>query len=295
VNKIKGALKWIKLFILIFRGRSKVTYGVRHIENIFNKFHYEYLVNKEELSLAEQTLKKIAEKIEVVNLGELIRIGPKYDAGYLCLDLYKTPNLLSGGAGKNIDFEKFFASRGSRVDIYDPTVKVLNNEMKNINHYQTGLEGTESGKFMKSRNLESAYKILSPNNDKNLGNYLKLDIEGSEWDLLEQSLEQIDIFDQMFIEFHNLYMLSNAKYRNTYEKVNDYLFSHFYVVAINSNNWDQFINFGKSFTPITYEITFVNKRHHYLLQTLSQSNYHELISSNNQNRPAIFNKPFFKN
>ena len=101
---------------MIFRGRSNETYGVRHIENIFNKFHYEYLVKKEELVLAEQALKKISAKIEVVNLGELIRIGPKNDAGYICLDLFKTPNLLSGGAGKNIDFEKFFASRGSRVD-----------------------------------------------------------------------------------------------------------------------------------------------------------------------------------
>lgn len=295
MNKIKGALKWIKLFILIFRGRSKTTYGARHIENIFNKFHYEFLVKHEELLLAERTLKKIAEKIEVVNLGELIRIGPEYDGGYLCLDIYKKPNLLSGGAGKNIDFEKFFAFRGSRVDIYDPTVETLNTSIEKINHYQIGLEGTESGKFMTSRNLESAYKNLSDNNDKNLGNYLKLDIEGSEWDLLEQSFEQLDIFDQMFIEFHNLYMLSSAKYRNTYEKVNDYLFSHFYVVSINSNNWDQFINFGKSFTPITYEITFVNKRHHYLLQTLTQSNYLDLISPNNKNRPVIFNKPFFKN
>lgn len=295
MNKIKGALKWIKLFILIFQGRSKATYGVRHIENIFNQFQYEYLVKREELLLAEQTLMKIAEKIEVANLGELIRIGPEHDGGYLCLDLYKKPNLLSGGAGKNIDFEKFFASRGSRIDIYDPTIKALNLNIKKINHYRIGLEGTESGKFMKSMNLESAYKIFSDNNDKNLGNYLKLDIEGSEWDLLEQSLEQLDIFDQMFIEFHNLYMLSSVKYRNTYEKVNDYLFSHFYVVSINSNNWDQFINFGKSFTPITYEITFVNKRHHHLLQTLSESNYRDLISSNNQNRPVIFNKPFFKN
>lgn len=290
-----GILKWIKLFILIFRGRSNETYGVRHIENIFNKFHYEYLVKKEDLELAEQALKKISAKIEVVNLGELIRIGPKNDAGYICLDLFKTPNLLSGGAGKNIDFEKFFASRGSRVDIYDPTVAVSDISVKNINHYEVGLEGTQSGKFKKSRTLSSAYKIISNHNNKDFGNYLKLDIEGSEWDLLEQSLDQLAFFDQLFIEFHNLYMLSDAKYRSTYEKVNNFLLSQFFVISINSNNWDQFINFGKSFTPITYEITFVNKRHHNLLDDLSQSNYYDLIAPNNQNRPELFNKPFFKN
>ena len=185
MERIKGLFEWLQIFISIFRGRSLTTYGKNHIKFIFEKFKYEFLYSSKDLDAAEQSIKKFVDLFEVKNLGPLIRIGPKQDAGYVALDLFPTPYLLSAGAGKNIDFEIFFARRGSRVDLYDPTVASLPTSHENIEHFKYALEGKDSNLFKHSVTIADCLKHYINTGNETRGRYLKLDIEGSEWKLLK--------------------------------------------------------------------------------------------------------------
>lgn len=294
MRRIFGLLEWLALFIEIFNGRSNKTYGKRHIANIYKQFQNEFLVQHQDITAAESSIKQFCKNINLVNLGKLTRIGPKHDAGYIGLDMFQKPLIISGGAGKNIEFETFFASRGSVIDLYDPTIKKLNFECSNITHYDSALEGYKSGKFRKTINLDSALRIIkSKGTLSNHGIYLKIDIEGSEWELLEKSFKNLKIFDQIFVEFHDLHKLTERNFRLTYTKVNKFLASNFYIVAISANNWNHFVNFGKSFTPQTYEVTYINKVHKKLLVKNKLPNFKKSIYPNNKSRPLIYNQPFF--
>jgi len=293
MKRIKGLFEWGKIFVSIFRGRSSTTYGKTHIEFIYKKFKYEFLYDLKDLTAAEESIKKFVDLVEIKNLGDLIRIGPKKDAGYVVLDLFPAPFLLSGGAGKNIDFEMFFALRGSRVILYDPTITNLPISHKNIEHFKYALEGDNSNVFKNSTSLADCLKHYISSGGKSEGLYLKLDIEGSEWNFLESSLAQLLEFDQIFIEFHDLFKLPDKNFRATYSKVNQFLVDNFYFVSISANNWATYINFGKSFTPLVYECTLVNKKYSSRLDLEKEVVFRDLLYKNNPNRPQIYHKPFY--
>jgi len=293
MKRFQGLFEWIKIFISIFKGRSLTTYGKAHIKFIYEKFKYEFLYDLKDLAAAEESIKKFAGLVEIKNLGDLIRIGPKKDAGYVALDLFPAPFLLSGGAGKNIDFEIFFALRGSQVILYDPTIASLPISHNNIEHFKYALEGENSNIFKKSVSLADCLKHYISSGGKSEGLYLKLDIEGSEWKLLESSLAELLEFDQIFIEFHDLFKLPDKNFRTTYSIVNQFLVDNFYFVSISANNWATFINFGKSFTPLVYECTLVNKKHSSRLDLKNEFVYRDLAYKNNPNRPQIYHKPFY--
>jgi hypothetical protein len=293
MKRIQGLFEWVKIFISIFRGRSLTTYGKAHVNFIYEKFKHEFLYDLKDLAAAEESIKKFVDQVEIKNLGNLIRIGPKKDAGYVALDLFQAPFLLSGGAGKNIDFEMFFALRGSRVSLFDPTIARLPISHANIEHFKYALEGENSNIFKKSVCLADCLKHYISSCGKSEGLYLKLDIEGSEWDLLESSLAELLEFDQIFIEFHDLFKLPDSNFRTTYSIVNQFLIDNFYFVSISANNWATFINFGKSFTPLIYECTLVNKKYSSRLDHKNEVVFMDLAYKNNPNRPHIYHKPFY--
>ena len=156
---------------------------------------------------------------------KLERIGPPKDAGYVQVNLFPHPVLFSGGAGENIDFEMHFAKMGSSVIIYDPTVSVLPKLHSNISHMPFALESKNSSNFRESCSLKD---LNLRKHDEGL--YLKLDIEGSEWELLLGLGEGILAFDQMLIQFHDLFKFSDPNFRSTAIKVIDLLVLNFKVL-----------------------------------------------------------------
>ena len=163
---------------------------------------------------------------------------------------------------------------------------------ENIEHFKYALEGKDSNLFKHSVTLADCLKLINTGN-KTQGRYLKLDIEGSEWNLLKSSLKELLEFDQIFIEFHDLFKLPDKDFRSTYTIVNKFLVENFYFVSISANNWATFINFGKSFTPLVYECTLVNKKYRSRLDFKSEVEFKNLIYKNNPKRPLIYYKPFY--
>lgn len=282
ISRIYNFLDWIKLFLRIFKGRGLKTYGRAHVNYLITRYRFEHLAGLEDLNLAAEAIDKISKLIKG-KIGDLNlqRIGPTKDSGYVSADLFDSPHLVSGGAGKNVDFEIYFADKGSSVTLFDPTVEVLPRIHSNMIHISSALESKTTSIFRNSKSLVDLNLKQNPN-----GLYLKLDIEGSEWDLLLEMGDKINVFDQMFIEFHDLFKLSDPTFRSTAVEVIEQILLDFKVVNYHPNNWRTFVQFGKAFIPEVFEVTFVRNDNLIRLQQefLKKSN-NQLNYPNNPNRP----------
>jgi hypothetical protein len=258
IKRISEFLIWLSIFYDIFKGRGKSTYDKKHVKYVMERFKYEFNANLFNLNEAEECINFIASSLKKIKIRDcrVVRIGPEKDSGYVIANLFDKPSIISGGAGKNIDFEISLAKQGSKVIIFDPTVKTLPASHENIEHMKIALEGEPSGEFSNSTALGNLELSRFEN-----GHYLKLDIEGSEWKLIEKLGDGIQIYDQLIIEFHNLYMLSNEQFRQTAKNVISTLCEHFKLINFHPNNWRTFVCFGKAGIPEVFEATFIRNDH----------------------------------
>lgn len=280
--------EWIHTLYFIFNNRGRNTYGANAIRGIVERHLLEYSSSLEDLSSAEKAFQEITKLLTLTKIRGLQRLGARNDGGYIGISLDGTPKLLSGGAGKNIDFELECASNGSEVHIYDPTIKKLPQSHDRITHFKTALSGSINNEFKNSVTLRQAMSALSTDSPKSI--WLKLDIEGSEIDLLANDLELLPCFDQIFIEFHDTYKIVKAGYRNQFLKVLRKLNEHFHLISLTSNNWQGISNYGNSFMPVTFEATFLTKLAS--VKFIEEAEYKVFKSPNNSQRLEIPDFPF---
>ena len=153
------------------------------------------------------------------------RIGSKYDGGYIvCLDINQNYDMIiSGGAGNNISFEKELISIIDQdCIIYDHTVNI-----KNIHNYHNlNNKKLIHSKTKLNKNNQHFFNFI--NTYKNI--FLKLDIEGGEYELLEcLTQEQIRRFKQIVIEIHRPYAYNKF---NLIKK----LFTNHRLIHLHANN-----------------------------------------------------------
>jgi hypothetical protein len=181
-----------------------------------------------------------------------IRLGRNMDGGYIGFHhrLDSIDAVYSYGINNDISFENDLLSyTKSPIFMYDHTILDIP-----YHHEQFHFKKEEG-------NTENVIKHINdtfPLSNKLL---LKMDIEGSEWDLLESINELIlTRFEQMIIEFHNLAFLQNvffSQFNITYNKML-HVFSkinkHFYLGHIHGNNCGGFQEI-----PNTIECTYIRK------------------------------------
>ena len=199
------------------------------------------------------------------NVIELKRIGSSNDGGYFLCDLESSPIVLSGGVANDVTFENEFAKRGSLVVAFDPTIKFLpTGASVSIRHYRLGLENSPKI-FKNSINLAKAIQLVEESErfNKESCKYLKLDIEGSEWEFLgsDGTREDVLYFDQLIVEFHDFYQLVDPKFLINAKKTFEFLQMEFRVIAVHSNNYGLISNFGEAFIPDFMEVTLLRKDH----------------------------------
>lgn len=123
---------------------------------------------------------------------DLIRLGKDNDGGYLVnsRDVSSSKKLISFGIGQDTSFEVDFLGRNS-IDVltFDKSVKELNVTDSMITHYPINV-----GKG----NIED---ILTKCGDSL---FLKCDIDGSEYEILNDLIKYSDKFTGMVMEFHNV-------------------------------------------------------------------------------------------
>ena len=226
-----------------------------------------------------------------------IRLGSKRDGGYVIFDGLQYDHLVSGGIEGNIDFESDFINKYNvSCDAFDNSIDKLPKENNQINFCR---------KTITSVNTERNTNLKSLINGKE-NVFVKMDIEGGEWDWLE-SLEQEELnrVTQMTIEIHFFFELRgndlNTEFRKRLkiiEKLNEY----FYLMHVHGNNHSNVFSFDGQQYPSVIECTYVNKKvfmnNPYLFVIRNIRNFpNELDMSNNEHGPEInyiLNKPPFK-
>lgn len=287
-ERLGHSIEWIQLIVYIMKNRGRNSYGANQLRRLVHRHLLETTASIEQLKSAELCLLEISNLLQLTKISDLKRLGAKNDGGYIGIESDELPFLLSGGAGKNIDFELELAEKGSRVHVYDPTIRNLPKIHKNITHFKKALSAVENKEFKESVTLKEAY--LSLNVKPDFPVWLKLDIEGSEIDLLVRELNILPLFQQIFIEFHDTYQVVDSKFGSDMVKILKKLHEDFNLISLVSNNWQGITNFGYAFMPVTFEATFLSKN--YPTRVATDFGYKSLKRPNNLQRLEIPDSPF---
>ena len=216
---------------------------------------------------------------------KLIRFGRKFDGGYLvCSDAIKEiDNLITLGVGDDISFEIDLEKNNSlkMVHMYDYTVnhflfiKIIFKYLRRLITFRTKINNLTFSirnylnfiKFNKKKNV-FLYKqrVVNEVKDKidinltnifdklkNDNNLLKIDIEGSEYSIIDQINQKSSSIKMLIIEFH---FINNKKnlFINSVKK----LLGSFDIIHIHANNYFNLKKNDNFFEVL--EITFVNKK-----------------------------------
>lgn len=188
------------------------------------------------------------------DISDLVRLGQNNDGGYVVNKSALTDSeiLYTYGVGWTYEFEKQYCNmfKDNKVFMYDPTIEPLENLEKNIEFYQLGLHGYSEGKT-------SFNAHLNTNGHHNKRIFLKIDVEGSEYDFFRfVTMDTLENVTGMAIEFHNLQNnLSNMLH------ILDKLKQLFLVTHIHGNNHTSMLIIDNDYPfPSTAEISLINKK-----------------------------------
>ncbi len=206
-------------------------------------------------STSYEKIKKLIESLKINDLGyNLIRVGPKGDGGYLIPDVLKEiKECYSPGVGKIHGFEEDLYQQGIKIFMADKTVdkpNILNGE---FNFLKKNLASFDDNNHI---TLDNWMK-----NSENENLILQMDIEGSEYEIINSITEtNLKKFKIMIIEFHHFeQLMSNLGYSVVNSVINK-ITKYFDVSHVHPNNCCGFYKINNIIIPSTLEITFLNKR-----------------------------------
>jgi hypothetical protein len=228
----------------------------------------------------------------------LTRLGRNFDGGYLvCEDtLNKCKNLITFGVGDDTSFERDFhkLKKPNNIHLYDYTVNYklfFYIILKYLRRFIT-LRATASDviyninnflnfkKFIAQSNVrlfkEKVVSKIKEKNDVNLdtvflrlnnnsNNLVKIDIEGSEYEIIDKLMEFHSNIEMLIIEFHwinknkkafkesikklnNEFKIIHLHANNyVYEKDNDYFFDVVEITFLRNGNMPKELNFRYDF------------------------------------------------
>mgnify|MGYP001269606679 CR=1 FL=1 len=224
--------------------------------------------------------------LKPIKTPNLIRFGGKLDGGYV-VDfeiIKKCNNLITLGLGPNWSFELDYLSKNkkNKVHIYDhtvssyPYIKAIGKYFRRLITFRTTFEGFTTRvknfynykKFLYSKNVNffkekiahtiknkidtDIEKVFSRINSQEEV-VLKIDIEGSEYEVVDQILKYSNRIQMLIFEFHWIDKKEEI-FLESIKKLKDY----FEIIHIHGNNHYPKLNSG---LPIILEITFLNKKY----------------------------------
>lgn len=203
-----------------------------------------------------QTLKKCLQVKKPVGNKDFVRLGKRYDGGYVLLDDFaEDMKVYSFGIFNDVSFDKALAERGLQIYLYDHTIAGLPEQHANFHFYRTGISHVDE-----LENSKLSMKTLLSNNG-DLGNnrlILKMDVEGAEWEFLENTpSELLNQFLQITFELHRL--TDNSREKQIVSCLNKLNVTH-QAVWIHANNFGHIeIAEDGMEIPAYIEITYLNK------------------------------------
>ena len=175
-----------------------------------------------------------------------IRLGINRDGGYVIVDGYDYDFFISGGVGTDVSFEFDF------IEKYKINGVVLDGTVEAPN-LPEGLSFVRKNIGNKNNdNLSDLVKYIQ--DYENI--FLKLDIEGGEWNLFTSEFaNHLDKIKQITIELHHLFS-NNPRILQSLELLSK---THHLVHVHENNNCHVFFNIGNNHYPETLELTFLRK------------------------------------
>jgi len=219
--------------------------------------------------------------------NNLIRIGSKFDGGYFVYDnLENTDYLISIGIGDNFEFEKDISDKISGISMYDGTIPNIDFNINNAIFFNKNIQ-TVQDLYSSISNIEKKYENL----------ILKMDIEGDEWNILDQiDYETLNKFKQVIIEFHyfdkmiDMYGFHPLGERSNF-KISESIFKKlsdiFYPIYIHANNFSDLKIIANKPIPEVFEITFLRKDFLVNPKVFNFNLWSDINSPNNPYNPEI--------
>ncbi len=221
--------------------------------------------------------------LKPVKLYNLIRLGNKYDGGYILPEHFvnNSDGLISFGYGYDPSFEnEYIKKSNNKVLIYDHTCNYLTlikiflkylkrfllfkKQFKDVVYHYNNLKRhhdfvrSKKVNFFKKKIVKKELNHNEINIDKiiKLSNFqniiLKCDIEGSEYEIIDDMLKYENLINCIVIEFHHI-DLNLTTFKLMVKK----LLNFYQIVHLHGNNHDPIIKDLN--IPSTLEITFVKK------------------------------------
>jgi hypothetical protein len=270
-----------------FGGENKQMCIIKK-DTCFTKYTEWNNYNKSELNKFDY---RILTTYEIPNT--LVRVGPNEDGGYVIADGLDYDLFISCGIANDIRFEDdFLSTYNIRCIAFDGTIQSFPYHKNTIEWVpkNIGYSNTE-----KTTNLKEYIQ-----NNKKI--FLKMDIEGSEFNWLDSMTEtELENFSQIVLEVHwpfDVYRM------NMLQKLNK---TH-YIIHIHGNNYcdrdiPQHLPSGRTYDgtvtinnnmipqiklPEVFEITYVNKN---LCDKCTDSFYNERIKIKEIKFPTILDYP----
>jgi len=204
------------------------------------------------MSIELSQTKKLANEFIVYSpkTCKKVRIGNNKDGGYILLDhnLENIERLYSYGVSYEYSFDEQMAQKYSAVArMFDPTVTLPNKINENLFFKKIGIATNEGTIVEHVRNYGDIGKRM----------ILKMDVEGAEWEwLAETTADELKMFDQILIEFHNLGQIEkHQSYAQGISKINEL----FFLFHVHANNYAPMRIYEDIILPDVIECSFVRK------------------------------------
>jgi hypothetical protein len=192
-----------------------------------------------------------------ISVKEKIRIGSIGDGGYVQLnDLANITLALSFGINDNDSWDFDIATRGIAVKQYDYTVEHAPSKHPLLEFHKIKVAGVPGeGKVTLQDLIISHEKTEQPNI------ILKIDIEGSEWEVFDNiKEEQLTRVSQILCEFHGLSKLNHASFYTLALRVMQKIHKYFIPYHVHGNNNSCIVNIGNVAFPDVIEVSFANRK-----------------------------------
>ncbi|MDP2354557.1 MAG: FkbM family methyltransferase [Beijerinckiaceae bacterium] len=185
-----------------------------------------------------------------------IRIGRQNDGGYVLIDEERRTRVCySFGIGLDASWDYEMAIRGAIVYQYDHNLAKPPQQHPSFRFYSIGVGPVSHG------NIKTIQDLIAENGHATEDQMiLKMDIEGAEWDILDQvSLPLLKQFVQIIVELHGMSEMRSKTWCARAERVLLKLSQSHVPVHVHGNNFSLFDVVEGIPVPQVVEVTFARR------------------------------------
>ena len=181
------------------------------------------------------------------------RLGREFDGGYVMVDDFSMVQaVVSCGIESEVSWDRDMAQLGFDVHQYDHTVGGPPEPNSRFMFHKLAIRASDAEEGITIRG------IVAGLGRKAKGAILKLDIERSEWPVLEAVDEKtLMTFSQILVEFHEMHYM--PIFIEQAEAAFQKLARHFFVAHLHANNHEDAYSIGGVIVPRVLEVTFANR------------------------------------